>query len=109
MRGWASKARRYARRRLPFEWETGPLQSNAWAPALKAGFANCAKSAKKLGRGAQEACAVKGGAAQLLHTQSRVPASRSDHQTIATSKKACTQTLGLWSDDQVQGDAWAHG
>jgi hypothetical protein len=49
VRGWASKARRYARRRLPFEWATGPLQSNAWALALKAGFAKCAKSAKKAG------------------------------------------------------------
>ena len=33
MRGWASKARRYARRRLPFEWATGPL--SLLAPVTK--------------------------------------------------------------------------
>ena len=95
VRGWASNARHYAGRRLPIEWVTGPLQSNARAPALKAGLPVVRGSVKKSsGHGAQEACAGKGGAGQLLHTQSRVPASRSDHQTIATSMKACAQTLG---------------
>ena len=61
-----------------------------WAPALKAVCPlPSGERPKKLGHGRQKkACAGKGGAGQLVRTLNRVPASRSDHQTIGTNIKA---------------------
>ena len=67
----------------------GQCRATWWAPALKAVCPLRRGAPKKLGHGRQKkACAGKGGAGQLVRTLSRVPASRSDHQTIGTNIKA---------------------
>ena len=67
----------------------GQCRATWWAPVLKA-VAHCVgERPKKLGHGRQKkACAGKGGEGQLVRTLNRVPASRSDHQTIGTNIKA---------------------
>ena len=68
----------------------GHCRATWWAPALKAVCPlPSGERPKKLGHGGQKkACAGKGGAGQLVRTLNRVPASRSDHQTIGTNIKA---------------------